>query len=195
MKQIKTDQVEMAKNAPKKDSFLTTLYACRTAHKTKQRLAEDFPQSHPAFITCSFFYSGKLPMAGTAGTLAALPFAWLILYMGGTLALFIATLLVTLVGTLTTEWFEKKTKWHDASVVVIDEVAGIFLTCLLLPATGDGVWIYWLSAFILFRIFDWTKPWPACFFDKKMKGGFSVMMDDIVAGAYAFFVLYFIFFI
>lgn len=189
-KEIKNNQERKTKPAP----FYKRIIQARTSHKSKKKLGKDFPHFHPAFILCSFFYSGKLPMAGTAGSLAALPFAWAILHYTGVVGLCIATILTLIIGTICTNWFEKKTNWHDASVVVIDEVAGIFLTCLLLPTTGEGVWLYWLTAFILFRIFDWTKPWPACFFDKGMKGGFSVMMDDIVAAAYAFFVLYFIFF-
>ena len=59
-----------------------------------------------------------------------------------------------------------------------------------------GVWIaalpaginpdLWIAAFVLFRLFDIYKPWPASYFDKRGRGGFDVMMDDVVAGAFAF---------
>lgn len=74
----------------------------------------------------------------------------------------------------------------DAGEIVIDEVAGMMWTMILVP---HGVW-WAVGGFLAFRLFDITKPWPASFFDKKVKNGFGVTMDDIVAGWYACAVLH-----
>jgi len=68
----------------------------------------------------------------------------------------------------------------DASEIVIDEVAGTFWTLFLVPHT-----LWWaLAGFLVFRVFDIVKPWPASYFDKQVKNGFGVTMDDVVAGWY-----------
>ena len=156
----------------------------------KQPLPDGFSTLQFRYMLATWFYSGRLPVAGTMGTLASLPFAWFILQYCGTLALLIATVFITLVGIYVSSWFSEETKTHDSSQIVIDEVAGMWLSALLLPTTGDWL-IPWLIAFAYFRIFDWTKPWPACFFEGKVQGGLGVMMDDIVAGSYAFIATYF----
>jgi phosphatidylglycerophosphatase A len=68
----------------------------------------------------------------------------------------------------------------DASPIVIDEVAGYLLTMALVPFS----WSAALAGFLLFRVFDILKPWPASAFD-RMKNGFGVVMDDLAAGVYA----------
>jgi phosphatidylglycerophosphatase A len=68
----------------------------------------------------------------------------------------------------------------DASPIVIDEVAGYLLTMALLPFSWPTVAV----GFLLFRAFDVLKPWPASAFD-RVKNGFGVVMDDLVAGAFA----------
>lgn len=160
--------------------------------KKKKRLPKGFNTFHPHFIICSWFWSGRLPMAGTAGTIASLPFAWAILEFGGIVQLAIATIFITALGIYSSNWFEEKTKSHDASVIVVDEVAGMWLTALALACTGVTSAAAWATAFMAFRIFDWTKPWPASYFEKDVDKGLGVMMDDIVAGCYAFFSTYLI---
>jgi phosphatidylglycerophosphatase A len=71
---------------------------------------------------------------------------------------------------------------EDPGAVVIDEVAGQWLA--LLPCTAFGVWEIAL-AFILFRIADILKPWPASWADRNIPGGLGIMADDWVAGLYA----------
>ncbi|MEK7225397.1 MAG: phosphatidylglycerophosphatase A [Bacteroidota bacterium] len=69
----------------------------------------------------------------------------------------------------------------DCSVIVIDEVVGVFFTMFMFPPT-----LFYLSAgFLLFRVFDISKPFPASWIDRKMSGGTGVVLDDIVAGIYA----------
>ena len=69
----------------------------------------------------------------------------------------------------------------DCRFIVIDEVVGVFFTMFLFPPT-----LFYLSAgFLLFRVFDIVKPFPAGWVDRKMSGGPGVVLDDIVAGIYA----------
>ncbi len=68
----------------------------------------------------------------------------------------------------------------DPSKVVIDEVVGMWIAMLMIPSG----WIYTMAAFVLFRLFDIYKP----FFIRRMeklKGGWGIMMDDVLAGIYA----------
>ena len=66
------------------------------------------------------------------------------------------------------------------SCVVIDEVAGLLLFYLIFPFKP----VYIIAGFLLFRFFDILKPFPVSFFD-KIKNGWGIMLDDIVAGLYA----------
>ena len=49
--------------------------------------------------------------------------------------------------------------------------------------------IAWLLAFVLFRLFDIWKPWPVNWADRHVKGGFGIMLDDVLAAGYALVVL------
>ena len=69
---------------------------------------------------------------------------------------------------------------HDARPIVIDEVMGMGLALLLVPKRL----VYYIGAFILFRLFDTIKPFPARSAE-KLPGGWGVMADDLVAGVYA----------
>lgn len=70
---------------------------------------------------------------------------------------------------------------RDPQVVTIDEVIGYLITMFSFPVT----WKYLLAGFILFRIADIVKPWPASYFDRISQRGFAVVMDDVIAGIYA----------
>jgi len=72
----------------------------------------------------------------------------------------------------------------DASPIVIDEVVGYLVTLMLVPFSWQAV----AAGFVLFRIFDVLKPWPASYFD-RVKTGFGVVMDDVAAGVWAWLVL------
>ena len=77
--------------------------------------------------------------------------------------------------------YQIHTGGHDGSEIVIDEVAGQWL--VLLVSSLDIVHLG--LGFLLFRLFDIWKPWPVCWVDSNLKGGFGVMADDILAGVYA----------
>ena len=76
----------------------------------------------------------------------------------------------------------------DHGAMVWDEIVAIMLVLAFAPNT----WLGWLVAFLLFRLFDIWKPYPICYFDAKLKNGFGVMFDDLLAAIYAILVLKFI---
>lgn len=91
-----------------------------------------------------------------------------------------AILFVSIAGTKAIEKVHKI--WpHDDNRIVIDEIAGVWIALLLVPTE----WKYYLTGFLLFRFFDIVKPLGIKKFD-KMKNNWSVMLDDILAGFYAF---------
>ena len=147
---------------------------------------ESLGYGHPAVVLATWFYSGLLrPASGTWGTLAALPFAWVILSVGGAIGgkvvLAIATGLVFYFGVRAADLFEAASPAKDPGSVVVDEVAGMWLTLLFVPNSSLG----FLVAFLAFRFFDILKIWPVSYADKQLKGGIGIMADDIFAGLYA----------
>lgn len=139
--------------------------------------------SDASVLIATWFGSGRLrPAPGTLGSLAALPFGYLISVNGGIGGLLLITLAVLIIGTFAATRYGEKSGEKDDQSIVVDEVVGLWIAGL--PAEGN---LYlWLAAFFLFRLFDVIKPWPASFFDKRGGGGFDVMMDDVIAGIYAF---------
>jgi phosphatidylglycerophosphatase A len=87
---------------------------------------------------------------------------------------------VTLIGTWAADQAERTLGRKDPGVIVIDEVAGMTLSVLVLPLTVPVLAI----AFVLFRVFDVVKPAPARQ-AQALPGGIGVMVDDLVAGLYA----------
>jgi len=91
---------------------------------------------------------------------------------------------VTLVGIWAASRTEKLAGRKDPGKVVIDEVAGQMIALLpVLPGLDPG-WIAITSAFLLFRLFDIIKPYPARRLE-SLQAGLGIMADDLVAGAYA----------
>ena len=157
---------------------LAEIYNKLRRHKARKVKAD---LSHPHYWICVVGGAGLLPAPGTWGSLAALPLAYLLVLLGGNAALFLGIIAVTIIGTFSCNWFERTTKTHDASDIVIDEVAGMWITLLFIPLTLK----WWAIAFVLFRIFDIAKPWPINALDSKVDTGFGVMLDDLLAGLYA----------
>lgn len=125
------------------------------------------------------------PAPGTWGSLGAIPPALLIVLLGSPQHLLIALAIVTLLGFWASAQFEKMSGDPDSKMIVIDEVAGqwIALWPVLSMAVINPLLI--VLAFVLFRVFDITKPFPVGWFDTKLKGPISVMGDDIAAGIMA----------
>lgn len=127
------------------------------------------------------FGLGYLPKApGTWGTLLALPIHYMIvrLPLQGYIT---AIAIIIVVAILTAGSAEKILDRPDPKIVVIDEVAGMLITMIALPAHPAA----WFMAFVLFRIFDIAKPFPVNFFDQRFHGGLGIVLDDLMAGIYA----------
>ncbi len=140
------------------------------------------PFLSPVTLLATWFGSGLLRKApGTFGSLAALPFAALILWAGGNLALLIAAGGVFGLGLAVSGRYARAGGDSDPGAVVIDEVAGQWLTlaplCLSLESFALG--------FVLFRLFDIAKLWPINLAERRLSGALGIMADDIVAGLFA----------
>lgn len=149
-------------------------------------MSHNLDLKHPATWLATWFGSGLInPAPGTWGTLAALPFGCALLWLDNTPILLAAIAFVTALGLWSASVMEKQTGLHDDKRIVIDEVAGQWIA--LIPATLNPLSI--LLAFALFRLFDILKPWPISVADKRIKGSLGVMLDDIIAGAIAGFLV------
>jgi phosphatidylglycerophosphatase A len=136
---------------------------------------------NPAVLIATWFGVGLLPRApGTWGSLAALPFAWVIVGAAGWPALLFATVILFAVGVWAADRTVAGSAVQDPGFIVVDEVAGQWL---VLVAAPHNFWAY-LLGFLAFRVADIAKPWPASWADRTVKGGFGVMLDDILAALY-----------
>ncbi len=133
-------------------------------------------------MIATWFGAGLLPKApGTWGSLAALPFAWLLSWGGGVWLLLAATIVVFGCGLWAVGQCLAVSEEHDPGPIVIDEVVGQWATLLVAPLDP---WLYALG-FVLFRAADVLKPWPANWLDRDVPGALGVMIDDVVAALYA----------
>ena len=115
---------------------------------------------------------------GTVASAATAAVLWLLAL--STPARVAALIVVTVAGTWAAHEAERALGARDPGAIVVDEVAGMTLAVLTLPLTAGALAV----AFVLFRIFDILKPFPAGA-AQRLPGGFGVMVDDLVAGAYA----------
>ena len=147
-----------------------------------------------SWILATWFGSGFSPKApGTCGSFFALPII-AVGYIWGLSAYLIFLTVLFVVGWLAARIVLKSQTELDPGFVVIDEVVGQGLTFALIIGL-DFSWIYLFLGFLLFRLFDIIKIWPASYFDGSVHNAFGVMMDDVVAGLYAGLILYGITFI
>ena len=116
--------------------------------------------------------------SGTVGSLVTLIALWLIPFT--TFALLVTLAIVTLVGIWAGSRVERAIDAKDPGIIVIDEVAGMLVSVLFLPRSIPVL----VTAFLLFRLFDIWKPFPARQL-QELHGGLGVMLDDLIAGAYA----------
>jgi phosphatidylglycerophosphatase A len=132
------------------------------------------------FLT--FFYTGLLPYApGTWGTIAGAIVGLGILQYLGLETLFMGMVLLTIIAIKEIDKEEKESGIHDASKIVIDEVAGIWLAMAMSGATMIQI----VLSVIFFRIFDIWKPSVIGRIDREVEGGLGVMGDDLLAGVFA----------
>ena len=137
--------------------------------------------AHPAHFFALGFGSGLAPKApGTFGTLVGLPLFWLISgYAFNVQLIIIAALFI--IGIYFCDKTGKSLGVSDHGSIVWDEIVAIMLVLAFTPKN----WFWWYVAFLLFRLFDIWKPFPIKQFDAKLKNGFGVMFDDLLAAIYA----------
>jgi len=131
------------------------------------------------------FGSGLSPYApGTMGSLLGvllfLPLSKLSLPIYAAVILVICVTGIWICGKTAKDWGE-----HDHGAIVWDEIAGQLIALTAMALTPVNL----ITAFILFRFFDILKPWPISWADKKVSGGLGIMLDDILAGAFAWLIL------
>ena len=132
------------------------------------------------------FGSGLAKFApGTFGTLVAIP-VYLLMVQLPWLIYGLITLVAFVIGIHICQVTSDDLQVHDFSGIVWDEFVGFWITMFLIPL--EWQWVLW--GFILFRFFDIVKPWPIRFLDKQVHGGFGIMIDDVLAGLFAWLCLY-----
>ena len=147
-----------------------------TAKVSAGRICKD-----PVLFLAFGFGAGLLPRApGTAGTVVAIPLY--LCFSQTSLATYLALVfLVAIAGVWICQQASARLGAHDHPGIVWDEIAG-FLVCML-PAFPSWIWLP--AGFLLFRLFDIWKPWPISWADQRLKGGLSIMLDDLLAGGLA----------
>lgn len=130
------------------------------------------------------FGVGRIPLApGTFGTLLAVPL-YLVLMQTSSASYLAAVVLLFVVAAWVCGLAERRLP-HDDGSIVIDEVVGYLVAMFAAPAG----WVWVIAGFVLFRLFDIWKPFPIGRIDRGMPGGVGTVLDDVVAGVYAWIVL------
>lgn len=146
------------------------------------RVGAGFVFSHPAHAIALFFGAGALrPAPGTWGTLAGVA-VWAVMVQWldwRTLTVVIAALFAA--GVWASDRTGRDLGVADAGCIVVDEVAAVWLVCLMFPQNA----VCWTAAFVAFRIFDIIKLPPASWIDAHMHTGLGVMLDDVFAALWA----------
>ncbi|MGR6981689.1 phosphatidylglycerophosphatase A family protein [Testudinibacter sp. P27/CKL/0425] len=145
---------------------------------------------NPIHFLALGFGSGLIsPAPGTWGSLAGwlLGIAWLSVF--SPLSLLLVAILGFAIGIYLCEKTSHDMGVHDHGAIVWDEIVAIWLVLALLPSSG---WLWYLGAFLAFRLFDITKPYPISYFDRRLTNGFGIMVDDILAAIYSVLLLWLI---
>ena len=140
---------------------------CRPLRRETRATMNRFPglKTRWAWVAGTFFGAGLMkPGPGTWGSVAALVLWWVLAHAGTIVA--------------------RETGREDPGHVVLDEVAGQWITLIACPVD----WKHALLALLFFRVFDIVKPWPARQLE-NLPGGWGIMLDDVAAGLYALLVL------
>ena len=138
-----------------------------------------------AVFIATFGYVGFFPIApGTAGSLAALALYALVRWAGTPAVELVTIVAVFAIGIWAATGTERALARKDPGPVVIDEVLGMLITLAFLPLSAWGI----VAGFLIFRLFDVIKPFPAGRLE-HLHGGLGIMADDAMAGVYAHLVL------
>ena len=140
--------------------------------------------SHPAGWIASGFGSGLSPFAsGTVGSAVAL-IPWLALRTLDWPVYALAIVIAFAIGVWASNIVIGRLNVEDPGVIVWDEFVGQWIALFPLVIEPRS-WPWIVAGFVLFRVFDVWKPWPASWADRSVKGGIGAMLDDVIAGAYA----------
>ena len=141
----------------------------------------------PSALVATCFGIGLVPAApGTVASIAA-AVVWWFVFAGAAWPLRLAGIaLAGVIGYLAIHWLRRRLGTGDAPAIVIDEVAGCWLALALCPPSP--VWL--VLGVALFRAFDIVKPWPVSWADSQVPGALGIMLDDLLAGAFAAALLY-----
>jgi phosphatidylglycerophosphatase A len=146
------------------------------------------PLDWAAVVLATGFGSGYSPIApGTAGTIVAVPIYLLLVWYWhlSLVSYLIVVVIVTALGCLAAHRAGRHFGLIDAGHIVIDEIAGFLISMTAVAVSWPAI----IIGFILFRVSDILKPWPASYFDRKVANGFGVVMDDVMAGLYVLVVM------
>lgn len=138
-----------------------------------------------ATTLATWFGSGYAPVAsGTVGTFFTLPLV-VALWPASLEVRIAAAVLATALAIWAADRHSKRTGGKDPKEVVIDEVAGTLVTAITAPPT----WLGLVVVFFLFRLLDIWKPFPARQAERGLPGGWGIVLDDVLAGAWGAFLL------
>ena len=141
-----------------------------------------FMLRHPAHVIALGAGAGLMPAApGTAGTLLAFPLYWALAPVCATPTLLVLIAVGFVIGVWACARTGQALGAADHGAMVWDEIVAFMLVLVFTPAG----WLWQAGAFLLFRFFDILKPPPIRYFDRRLKNGFGVMFDDLLAALYA----------
>ena len=134
-----------------------------------------------AEVLATMFGIGRVPYApGTAASIVALPLAWVVLMLFGSVWVLVLSVIVAAIGIWACDVYAHEADQDDPSECVIDELAGQLLACAWAPLSIPG----FLVALVLFRLFDISKLGPIGAVE-RLGGGWGIVGDDMVAGLFA----------
>ncbi|MFT5573457.1 MAG: phosphatidylglycerophosphatase A [Cryomorphaceae bacterium] len=148
-----------------------------------------FKLSNPVHFLALGFGSGLIkPAPGTWGTLAAIPVYLALVHLlpFGLLPYLLVTAFGFAIGVYLCGKTASDVGVHDHGAIVWDEIIGFLITMILFVPS----WQNMALGFIFFRFFDILKPWPIRLLDRHVHGGFGIMIDDVLAGIFAWIMLY-----
>jgi len=140
------------------------------------------------YLIFTFFSLGKLPASGTFASIITIFFYYLIIFYFSKNLFFIILIIVIIYSFLFLNKILNKFDSKDPKEIVIDEFIGQSIPLLIC----DKNIVLIFSSFIIFRVFDIFKIFPANIFDKKIDGAIGIIGDDIIAGLYTLMIIYFI---
>ncbi|WP_181950841.1 phosphatidylglycerophosphatase A [Blochmannia endosymbiont of Camponotus nipponensis] len=141
---------------------------------------------------CYFFATGFglgtiswLPV-GTVASLLAIPIWWVLMYLFSYDFYCLFLMIGIGVGIYFCDKTNKIIGIHDHKSIVWDEFVGMWITLIIVPIHS---WLLIIVAFFLFRILDIIKPWPISWCDRRIRNGFGIIIDDILASIVSIYII------